>query len=189
MASKISTELTPEQVVELLETLVKTPGGKVLRVIQAEAKKRGVEVSLMGASSFRDEELAPFLQKLKNYKAKSEFLATAITAGDETGLLAGNRLMLAEKISDFLMSEEVAPKQFTSLAASLQMLTTSNQGEKKTAMQLRTAEARLRDYEAKEEERKREAAKLIERKQALAKKKGISKEAIELMEETFQLLG
>lgn len=188
MPSKIEKELTPAEVVELLETLARTPGGDVLRVIQAEAKKRGISVSLMGASSFRDGELRPYLEKLKNAKAKSEVLAGAIAAGDETGLLAGNRMLLAEKISDFLMDEDVAPKQFSSLAMSLQMLSSSSQGDQKTQAALRMVEAKLRELEAKEAERKREAEKLDERKRQLVAKGGLSEEAIRLMEETLKIL-
>ena len=76
MPSKIESQLTPEQVVELLETLVKTPGGHVLRVIQAEAEKRGITVSPMGASSFRDATLHPYIVSGKKWGA-FRILATA----------------------------------------------------------------------------------------------------------------
>lgn len=189
MASKIEKELTPEEVVELLVTLANTPGGHILRVIQAEAEKRGVKISQMGASTFRDGTLHPYLEKLKMARQKSEMLAEAMTAGDESGLISGGRTALAEKVVDFLMTDDATPKQFSSLALTLQLLSSSNQGDKKTEAALRMVEARLREFEAKEEERKRETAKLIERKNALTKKQGLSKEAIELMEQTFELLG
>ncbi len=183
MASKIETELTPKQVVELLETLAKTPGGKVLRVIKDEAKKRGIEVSLMAASSFRDAALQPYLDKLKNAKNKSQALATAVADGDESGLLASARTMLAEKINDLLMSEDDVPKkEFLALSIALKTLTSANTGD-------RLAGARLRELEAKELERERAKALLEEKRDALKNKGGLSKEAIELMEEHFQLLG
>lgn len=189
MASKIESELTPEQVVDLLVSLANTPGGDKLRVIKEEAAKRGVEVSLMAAKSFKESALGPYLQKLRDAKAKGQIFADVVAAGDETGILAGARLTLAEQVADFLLTEGASPKQFTPVAMTLQMLSTSNQGEKKTAAQLRMSDARLRELEAKEEERKAAAAKLEERKKALAKKGGLSKEAIELMEQTFELLG
>lgn len=182
MATKIEKELTPEEVVELLETLAKTPGGTVLRVIQDEARKRGIEVSLMGAGSFRDAALHPYLQKLRDAKAKSEMLAEAITAGDEDGLVAGARTQLAEQVIDFLMTEGASPKQFSSLAMTLNMLSSSNQNEKMTT-------ARLKVLEAKEEERQRARAVLEAKRDALVKKGGLSEEGIALMEEQFQLLG
>ena len=182
MASKIERELTPEEVVALLETLAKTPGGHVLRVIQAEASKRGVEISLMGASTFRDGTLHPYIAKLQTARHKSQMLAEAVTAGDESGLLAGGRTALAEQVVDFLMTERADKKQFTSLAKTLSMLSTAQQGDKLLT-------ARLREYEAREEQRKADAAKLAERKSALSKKSGVSKEAIQLMEDALELLG
>jgi hypothetical protein len=184
MPSKIEKELTPAEVVELLDTLAKTPGGDVLRVIQAEAEKRGITVSLMGASSFRDAALKPFLDKLKQTRAKSLAMADAVSEGDESGLLASNRIILADKINSVLMAEgeEMQKKEMLSFAKALQSLTSANTGDRMTA-------ARVREFEAREEDRKRAAAKLIERKNALTKKQGLSKEAIELMEETFELLG
>lgn len=184
MPSKIEKELTPAEVVELLDTLAKTPGGDVLRVIQAEAEKRGITVSLMGATSFRDAALKPYLDKLKSARAKSEALAEAVTAGDEAGLLAASRTMLAEKINDVLMADgdDLPRKELLSLSKALQGLTSASTGDRMTS-------ARLRELEAKEDERKRAAAMLKERKAALTKKQGLSKEAIELMEQTFELLG
>lgn len=41
MASKIEKELTPEEVVELLDALAKTPGGMTLATIQAAVAERG----------------------------------------------------------------------------------------------------------------------------------------------------
>lgn len=181
MASKIETELTPLEVVELLETLAKTPGGHVLTVIQAEAKKRGIEVSLMGASTFRDGALQPFLAKLKSAKQKSVALAEAVTAGDESGLLAATRTALAEQVFDFVMEEEPDAKNFGGLAKTLSMLTSANTGD-------RMAAAKLREMEAKDEERKASLAKLEARKNAIKKKGGFSDEAIALMEETIGLM-
>lgn len=183
MASKIETELTPEQVVELLDVLAKTPGGEVLRVIQAAAAKRGIEISLPSASTFRDAALKPFLERLKSAKHKSEMLAKAVTAGDENGLLASARTLLAEKINDVLTTDDVAmnEKQMLSLSKSLGTLSISNQGDRMTA-------ARLREYEAKEAARKESALKLEARKNAIKKKGGFSDEAIALMEETLGLM-
>ncbi len=184
MASKIKKELTPEQVVDLLHTLATTPGGDVLRVIQAAAKKKGIQVSLMSASAFRDEELKPYLDKLKFARAKSQALAEAVTAGDEAGLLAASRTMLAEKINDVLMADgETLPrKELAGLSKALQNLTSANTGSSMTA-------ARLREFEARDEERQAAKQLLQEKREKLKKKGGLTAEAIELMEEHFQLLG
>lgn len=182
MPSKIEKELTPEQVVELLDTLAKTPGGAVLRVIQEEAEKRGLKISPMSATSFRDGALHPYLARLKMARQKSEMLAEAVTSGDETGLLAGGRTALAEKVVDFLMTDDATPKQFSSLALTLQMLSSSNQNDKMTAV-------KLRNFEVREEERLAAKAKLEQRKNALTEKGGVSMEAIELMEDALQLMG
>lgn len=181
MASKISKELTPEELVELLETLAKTPGGHLLRVIQAEAEKRGIEVSLMGATSFRDGEVLPYIAKLKSARQKSLALAEAVTAGDEQGLLAAARTGLAEQVFDFITEDAVDPDNFGALANTLSKLSGSNQADRITA-------ARLKEYEVKEEQRQREAAKLEKRKNALKKKGGLSDEAIQLLEESINLM-
>lgn len=181
MASKIERKLTPAEVVEMLDTLVKTEGGVVLRVIQEEAKKRGLDISPMSARSFRDAKLKPYLERLALIKEKSKALAEMMTDGDEAGLLATARVNLAEKVSDYLMDEEIESKEYPSLAKTLTMLSSANQGDAVTR-------ARLREFEAKEEERKAEAAKLEERKRALVNKGGLSEEAITLMEETLKIL-
>ena len=181
MAGQIEKQLTPEQVVELLETLVRTPGGKELAVIRRAAKKRGIEISLMGATTFRDNTLHPYIERLKAAREKSEMLAAAVTAGDECGLLAGARTALAEQVVDFLMNEGADEKSFSRFAKTLSMLSGSNQGDRITS-------ARLREYEVREETRKAEAAKLEARKNALVNKGGLSDEAIRLMEETLKIL-
>lgn len=189
MPSKIESELTPEEVVELLVELAKTPGGDKLRIIKEKALARGVEISIEGARSFKNATLAPYLEKLKTAKAKSQIFAEVVASGDETGTLSGARLTLAEQVTDFLLTDGASPKQFMPLAMTLQMLSNANQGDKKTDVALRLAEARLREFEAKEQDRKDAAAKLLEKKKALTRKGGLSKEAIELMEQTFELLG
>ena len=181
MPSKIETQLTPEQVVELLDTLVKTPGGHVLRVIQAEAQKRGITVSPMGASSFRDATLHPYIVKLRAARHKSEMLAEAVTAGDESGLLQAARTGLAEQVVDFIMSEGVEAKEFSGLAKTLSMLSGANQGDRLLAV-------KLAEYVARDEARKAEAAKLEARRTALVQKGGLSEEAIALMEATMKIL-
>lgn len=182
MASKIQKELTPEQVVEMLDTLAKTPGGDVLRVIQAAAEKRGIKVSLMGATSFRDNALRPFLDKLKSTRAKSLAMADAVSEGDESGLLASNRILLADKINGVLMAEgeEMQKKEMLGFAKALQSLTSANTGDRMTA-------ARLRELEAREEERKQKAEDLERRKRALVEKGGLSEEAVALMEEALKI--
>lgn len=180
MASKIEKELTPEEVVELLDSLAKTPGGFTLATIQAEVKKRGVKISTTGATTFRDGALHPYLEKLRTNRQKSEMLAGAMTAGDETGFLATGRTMLAETVVDFLMTDKPEPKQYSSLAMTLQMLSSANQGDKMTV-------AKLREFEAKDEARAAEKAKLEKRKTALVKKGGLSEEAIALMDEALGL--
>lgn len=178
--NKIEKQLTPEEVVGLLEVLAKTPGGKVLRVIQGEAEKRGISVSLMGAASFRDAALHPYIAKLKAARQKSEMLAEAVTAGDEGGLLSAARTGLAEQVVDFIMTEEPDPKGFGGLAKTLSMLSGAHQGDRLLA-------AKLAEYEARDEARKAEAAKLEARKNRLVKKGGLSDEAIKLMEEAVGL--
>lgn len=181
MASKIADKLTPIEVAEFLEGLAKTEGGEKLRVIQAEAEKRGIRVSLMGASTFRDNELKPYLEKLKFAKEKSAILSEALADGSEEGLLAGARTRLAEGIVDFLMTDEVQPKQFSSLAVALQMLSSSNQGE-------RGLRIRLAKYESDERERREAAEELQRKKNSIVEKGGLSEEAIQLMEETLKIL-
>lgn len=182
MGSKIESELTPEEVVELLEALAKTKGGEKLRVIREAAKERGIEVSLMGASSFRDGALHPYLEKLKMAKQTSQMIAEVAEAGDETGLLVGGRTKLAEEVLDFLMTNKPDVKEFSGLAKTLSMLSGSNQGD-------RMAAAKLKEMEAKEEERQAEKKKLEEKFNKAKEKGSLSQEAIELIEEQIQLLG
>lgn len=181
MPSKIADKLTPLEVAELLETLAKTEGGEKLRVIQEEAEKRGIRVSLMGAATFRDGELKPFLARLKSAKQKSAAFAEAMSDGGEEGLLAGARTRLAEEVADFLMTDEVQVKQFSGLAKTLSMLSSSNQGDRALRM-------RLAKYEREERERQEAAAKLEAKKRAMVDKGGLSEEAIQLMEETLRIL-
>lgn len=182
MASKIADKLTPIEVAEFLEKLAKTEGGEKLRVIQMEAEKRGIRVSLMGAATFRDGELKPYLERLKYAREKSLALAEAVTAGDEDGLLASGRTLLADKINDLLLADvDMGEKEYLALSKALGSLSTSNQGE-------RGLRIRIARYEREEQER-REAAELLEqKKRSIVEKGGLSEEAIALMEETLKIL-
>src|SRR5690606_35301288 len=107
--------------------------------------------------------------------------AEAMTDGSEEGLLAGARKTLADQVADFLMNEGAEPKQFASLATTLSMLSSSNQGE-------RGLRARLAKLEAEQAERKAAAERMEEKKKAVVAKGGLSEEAIALMEETLKIL-
>lgn len=182
MASKIEDSMSPAEVVELLLALAETEGGEKLRIIRDEAQKRGVQVSLMGATTFRDNQLKPFLEKLKFAKEKSSALAAVMEGGGEEGLLASARTRLAEEMSDFLMADgPVSKKDFVSLAKALSALSASNQGDRALRM-------RIAQYEAQEKERQEAAARLEEKKKKMLEKGGLSEEAIALMEETLKIL-
>ncbi|MFT3989958.1 MAG: hypothetical protein QM680_00975 [Luteolibacter sp.] len=135
----------------------------------------------MGAATFRDENLKPYLERLRNAKAKSMMLAEAMTDGSEEGLLAAGRTRLAEQVADFVLMEEVQPKQFSGLAKTLSMLSAASQSE-------RALRLKVEEYERREAERKEAIEQQERKKKALAEKGGLSEEAIALMEETLKIL-
>jgi len=141
--TKIETRLSPAEVVELLHTLIATPGGDKLRVIREEAAKRGIAISISGAAAFRDAALSPFLETLRKAKEKSKLLAEMVSDGDESGLLAAGRTKLAEQVTDFIMGDGADPEQYAALAKTLSLLSGSHQADRVTALRVRKMELEL----------------------------------------------
>lgn len=182
MPNKIEQELSAED----LEAFVKELAGLkglTLAKIQSAAKERGIEISLMSASAFRDKNLAGYLQRIRGASESAKAIAEALANQAEGNLLDGAALMLSQRITDLLMADGVVQlDDIRSAIDAVSKLRASNQGEKLLA-------ARLREYEVKEAERKAAAEELERRKQALVSRGGLSEEALDLMEAHAKLLG
>lgn len=103
MATKIETDLSPEQLIEFCRRCGQLKGGTTLRAIQSLAAEFGVSVSLMGATSFRDGPLAGYLAELK---AKSE-RAQQVAAFAQSGLSLSDAA--AVRLSETVFDELMAP--------------------------------------------------------------------------------
>lgn len=182
MPNKIEQELSAEELEGFVKELAALPG-LTLAKIQAAARTRGINVSLMSASAFRDKNLAEYLHRLRGASESAQLIAEAISGNAEGNILDGAALMLSQRINDLLVPGGVADlTEIRQAVAAVAQLRQSNQSEK-------LALARLREYEAKEELRKRAAEELERKKQALVQKGGLSEEALELMEAHAKLLG
>lgn len=181
MPNKIESAMTAEELADFLGELAGMRG-ITLAKIQEAARGRGIEISLMGATSFRDKNLAGYLARMREASAGAKMIADAISGGAEGNILDGAALILSQKLNDVLMADEVQDlKEIRAAIAAVARLRASNSSEKLSA-------ARLREYEAAEAARRDAAAVLEERKHALVKRGGISEDALALIEAQARLL-
>ena len=182
MPNKIEQELSAEELEGFVKDLAAMPG-LTLAKIQNAARERGIEISLMSASAFRDKNLAGYLQRIRGASESARLIAEAISGNAEGNILDGAALMLSQKLNDLLVTDSLAEiaeiRQGVEAVAKLRQ---SNQSEK-------LAVARLREYEARDAERRREAEELERKKLALVSKGGLSKDALDLIEAHAKLLG
>ncbi|MDR1279335.1 MAG: hypothetical protein LBK99_00745 [Opitutaceae bacterium] len=167
MPTKIETGLTPAEVAELCQKLFGTEGGRKLCVIQAEARKYGVDVSRTGATTFRDNVLDPYIAGLKAKADRARQVAEFAREGLSMADAASVRL--SETVFDELMTPGAAGLTAKERDTYSKIIARTRAGDQRAAKL--EADLKLRDEQVARltSEREEREAKLRSQAEALRK--------------------
>lgn len=206
MPGKIANTLSDESLTALLSELRAMSGEPTLAQIQAAAKRHGVAVSLMGATTFRDTTFKAHLERLRNGREKSAQILSAVREGGAHPLDAVEEAAAADLLDLYTSGEEVDTaalvKVVLQLRASLEQRKDRDRQDADLARKIRETDARIeaaeqarllaeKRVEKMEAEAAARAEKNAQAKAALtqAKKKGgLTKETLQKIEEAAGLL-
>jgi hypothetical protein len=176
--NKIAQALTDEELTQFVEDLIALPAAeRTLAAIKAKAAERNIAISLESARTFRNTTFARHLDRLRRRKEKAQSIAAMV--GDGTGRTLNEAALgiMAEQIFDELSADADAtgddeePSRIdldkmdalTKAAARIQ----KGFGEvDRVKMLLSESQAKLREYEVRDAERKKKAAE-VEKDEAL----------------------
>lgn len=176
--NKIARNLTPEELQEFVTRCAQVKN-LTLAKVQELAGEWGIEVSLMSAKSFRDSTFETYLDSLKRKREMAEMVSGAAQSG--MAMSDGAASVLTQKIFDELLSgEDHDIEAMGNLSLALSRLRTGDQRAK-------LLEAKLREYEVKEEERLTKK-KALQEQVKNAKSGGITEETLSQIEEAIGLL-
>lgn len=176
--NKIARNLTPEQLDGFCERLAQMKG-VTLEKVRDLAAEFGIEVSLMGAKTFRDSTFERYLAEVRAKREMAELVSSSAKSG--LALSDGAASVLSQKLFDKLMSgEDFDLEQLNGFSLALSRLRIGDQRGK-------LLEAKLAEYEAKEEERRAKKAALQEQL-TKAKNRGLTEETLAHIEEAIGLL-
>ena len=182
MPTKIEQSLTPEQVEALCSQLFATPGGTLLKSIQQAAARFGVQVSLMGASAFRDGKLSDYLASLRAKTERAQQIAALQSEGASLGDAAAVRL--SETILDDLLNGDPSALTTDEKNTYALMISRLRLGDQRAAL----LETRLREAERKQTEWDEQRAALRTSLEKAKSKSGLTQETRELIEQQLALL-
>lgn len=179
--SKIEAELSEEQLQDFCNRLANTPK-LTLKKLQSMAAELGIEVSLMGAKSFRDGAFAEHIDKMRRAKELALQLREVGNADAAGSIADAGALVLMQQVYDALTKgDEVDFDTFSKIIARLRS------GDHR----LREVNAKLKEYEHREAEWKRKEAERESTKAELSKaisKRGIGEDTLREIEEKIKLL-
>jgi hypothetical protein len=190
-AGKIEAELGAEACQELVAALAAEPNLTLVRIREI-ARERGIEVSLMGAKTFRDGPFERHLAKLESAHQFAVQVASMQEAGVGNCVADASRALLAQQVFEVIARGDFDPEQGLSMAdlsLIVKRLTDSDQKGRYLDAVIQEKDAKLREMEAKEAERKAKARELKARmtKEKLSTK-GLTPETLEQIEEMIGLL-
>jgi hypothetical protein len=194
MANKIATSLPLAELRALCDELAATAGEPTLKQIQEAAAARGVRISLMAATSFRDSTFEGYLAELRRKKEAAELIAEAASAGASQSDAAA--ALLNQQMLDRLMAGEVfSPEEFSQIILNVSRLRAGDQAGKKLRADLALRDeqvaAMLREKTEWEEERAKIQAAAAALQKTTAKPKAspddIRKQAVALIDEVMGL--
>ncbi len=102
--NKIAQTLSPQDLSEFIDECWHTQGGLTLSKIQGLAEKRGLKISLMAATSFRDTTFARHLASIKQARELGEQIKELKRTGGNVADSLGD--LLSHKVMDLLTREE-----------------------------------------------------------------------------------
>jgi len=144
MATKIETDLTPEELMEFFRRLAQTKGGLSGPAIRALCAEFGVNISHETANQYRTGIVADYLKRLERNTQKAKEIVDTVKAG--VGISDANSVRLQMAISDKL--DELDPKDtsaedLNAIATANEKLRTGDRNAKRLEADLRIVEARL----------------------------------------------
>lgn len=185
--NKIAKTLSAEELGEFLDRCWKEKGLTLARV-QTLAGEYGIQVSLMGAKSFRDTTFDRYLQRIGKAAELNEQLAQLKQSGGSLGAAA--ETLIGKELIDTLMefeqtksiAEDGGIAALDALSKITKRLSDSERGN--TALQ-----ARLEQLERQNAERDEKKRELQEKISAAKKSKGgLTKETLATIEEQLAIL-
>lgn len=141
MANKIEQSLSLDDLRALLEELAAQSAAPTLRQIQEAAARRGVRISLMGASSFREKNFEGYLAELRRKKEAATVIAEATGAGAtaaDAAAALGSDLILDQLLDGQLEGEALDRAMLT-----ISRLRAGNQASAKLRADLAALEQKL----------------------------------------------
>ena len=194
MANKIATSLPLAELRALCDELAAASGEPTLKQIQDAAAARGVRISLMAATSFRDSTFEGYLAELRRKREAADLIAEAASAGASQSDAAA--ALLNQQMLDRLMAgEQFAPEEFAQTVLNVSRLRAGDQAGKKLRADLALAEknGRLKDEQLAKAQN--EAAERAERNakakaalDGLKSKGGLTAATLKQIEEAASLL-
>lgn len=180
--SKIESALSEAELQDFCNRLANTPE-LTLKKLQSMAAEVGIEVSLMGAKTFRDGAFSEHIEKMRRAKDLALQLREVGNADAAGSIADAGALVLMQQVYDSLTKgDEVDYDTFSKIIARLRS------GDHR----LREVNAKLREYERRAEEYEREKAEREAAKKAaqerISQKGGISPEAMEEIDELLKLI-
>lgn len=181
MPNKIEGSLSHAQLAALLDELRGVSAKPTLAQIQEAAARHGVQVSLMGAKTFRDSTFDAHLARLRAGREKSAQILAAVREGGAHPLDAVEEAAAADLLDAYTSGEEVDTaalvKTALALRSSIESRHDRNRADAELERKLRETEARIRidaqnlriaEERAAKLEREREAWERKEREVARA---------------------
>jgi len=195
MPNKIENTLPDDELQQLLADLRALAGRPTLKQVQAAAKKHGVDVSLMGAKSFRDNTFEAHLQRLRRGKEMAEAITGAVREGNGSALDAAEEIA-AQELLDALTDVDAEGRpnigNVSKIIVNLRIAASSRQDTARkiseTEAKLRVAEELVKKLRDQAEERDRKKAELLARVESAKKKGGLTKETLAKIEQEAKLL-
>jgi hypothetical protein len=206
MPGKIEGSLSHAQLSAFLEELKAISARPTLAAIQASAKRYGVDVSIMGAKTFRDHTFQAHLDRLAAGREKSAQILQAVREGGAHPLDAVEEAASADLLDAYTSGNEVdvagIVKVALQLRASIEQRKDRHRADADLARKTRETEAKLslaeQQVKLRDEQISKLQAQAAERAEkinqakaaltAAKKKGGLSKESLQKIEEAAGLL-
>lgn len=182
--NKIAQTLSAADLQAFVEECYNTPQ-LTLAKIQELAGTRGISISLMGATSFRDTTFKRHMERIRRAKELAEQLGELRKTGGSIADAAAD--ILSHEVMDALTNRDPdEPLDLDVMTKVVKRLRDGDRLRNESEKKLEMAEARLREYEEKEAERKVKAE--AARAALNRSKKGLTPETIKQVEEALGLV-
>lgn len=186
MANKIEQTLPLAQLQAFLEELKALSAKPTLSQIQASAKRYGIDVSLMGARTFRKTTFADHLARLQRGREKTETILTALRGSGAHPLDAVEEAAAVDLLDAYTESEEVDTEKVIKAALNLRSSVSMRVGDARRAKELELkqaeSEVRIRLAEQNRDLASRRAEKLEREKRDWERRQKEAEAALETVQ-------